>query len=352
MDCRIFRKRLYDLIEDNIAYDLKDAMLEHIAECEVCRALYQEELSIDETIRRGLSIDPRMFKSSRAEIMKNIDKNKYGTSPMKKLINHLKKYRGAYTSIAAVVAAAIFITPYLSKTGIAFGAKKSAMPKSASMDKAPSLAQSASEGLRSTAESKSAAPKIQTKNEETADNTLSVKNADAYIPRFGKKQLDKNYKPTFNTPWQTSLSKFYSATLEGRGDSAQDEGVAVIVVNQTSTGQQWSFSLLDNDMQQISPRSIYWVDDENLLVVVGLAQGHASLGGNLYMLNINTCKTRNVDPENRANLQNGSVIVRVASTKVLPSKQLEITVEVAVYDDDIKNRYHVENRTIVIPYPE
>jgi hypothetical protein len=221
--------------------------------------------------------------------MKSIDKNKYGTSPMKKFINHLKKYRGTYTSLAAVVAAVIFITPYLSKTGIAFGAKKSAAPESAHKVMQPQMTQSASNASADNAASKGIAPKNQVESKTAENNTLSITSADVSIPRFEKKLLDKDYKPKFNTPWQTSLSKQYSATLEGRGVGAQDEGVAVIVVKQTSTGQQWSFSLLDNDMQQISPRFIYWVDNENLLVVVGLAQGHASLGGNLYMLNINTC---------------------------------------------------------------
>jgi hypothetical protein len=349
MDCKIFRKRLTDLIEDNISYDLKDAMLEHLTECEVCRTLYEEELSIDETIKRGLSIDPRFFKSSRSEIMKSIDKNKYGTSPIKKLINHLRKYRGTYTSIAAVIVAAIFITPYLSRTGISFGAKKSA-----SYDNNSSLAKSTAENAGGTADLRSSAPQAQSKREgtgEAQDNSLSIKSAELeiYNPSFEKKPLDKQYKPSYSTAWEYSESKKFSAAVEGRGEASQDEGVATIVVKDEATGEQWAFNLLGNEMQQKTPKFVRWIDDENLLVIVGLAQGHASLGGKLYMLNINSLETTNADPESKANLENGSEVMKVAATKILPNNQLEINVEVSVYDDDIQNKYHVENRTIVMP---
>ena len=353
MDCKVFEKRLIDLIEDNMSYDLKDAMLEHITECKACRVLYEEELSIDETIKRGLSIDPRCFKSSRAEIIKNIDKNKYGTSIMKRLINHLKRYRATYTSVAAVVVAAIFITPYISKIGISFGAKKSA-----SYDNTSSLAKSTAERASGSTDLRIAAPEAPeaqlkiAEAEATQDSNVSIKSSEVeiYNASFEKKALDKQYNPSYNTPWIETISKKYSAAVEGRGEASQEEGVATIVVKKQETGEQWAYSLLRNEMQQMTPKFVRWVDDENLLVIVGLAQGHASLGGKLYMVNINSLETTNADPENKANLQNGSVIMKVAATKILPNKQLEITVEVSVYDDDIQNNYHKENRVIVIPF--
>jgi hypothetical protein len=350
MDCKIFVKRLTDLIEDNISYDLKDAMLEHITECEACRALYEEELSIDETIKRGLSIDPRFFKSSRAEIMKSIDKNKYGTSSMKKLINYLKKYRGTYTSLAAVIVAAIFIAPYISINGVSFGAKKSI-----SYENASSLAKSTDKKSESNAELRITAPQAQPKKEgaeATQDNSISINSFDLknYNVSFEKKVLDKQYNPIYNTAWEYSQTKKFSATVEGRGEASQDEGVATIVVREQKTGEQWAVSLLENEMKQMTPKFIRWIDDENLLVIIGLANGHASLGGRLYMLNISSLETRNADPENKANLQNSSEIMKISATKVLPNNQLEITIEVPVYDDDIKNKYHVENRTIIVPF--
>jgi hypothetical protein len=351
MDCKVFRKRLIDLIEDNITYDLKDAMLDHIAECEACRAIYEEELSMDETIRKGLSINPSSFKSSRAEIMKNIDKNKYGTNPVKKMLNHLKKYRGTYTSAAAVIAAAIFITPYISRNGLGIGAKKSA-----SFENASSLAKPAAESARDSASLKLEPPKEEARMQgaadtaDTADKKQSLAISEVYNASFEKRKLEKGFTPSFNTPWQDSANKKYSATLEGRGYSAEDEGVASIILKDLKTGEQWSFNLMENEMMQMSPRSVYWIDDENLLVVVGLAPGHASLGGNLYMLNVNSSETIIADPENKAKLMNGSVIMKVVSTKILPLEQLEITVQVSVYEDEIKNKYHTENRTIVVPF--
>lgn len=348
MDCMVFRKRLNDLVEDNIAYDLKDAMLQHIVECEECRTVYEDELSLDAAIKKGLSIDSKAFKSSRTQIMKSIDKNKYGTSPMKKFMNHLRKYRGTYTSIAAVITVAIVITPYIGKSGLGFTAKKSENMSNAQ------IASKSSESFKNEMSTAKSAPKMQSNSvkgqaEAKQDTSLAITNRDIPERAFEKKALNKTYMPNFNNGWTDSVNKKYSATVEGRGISSEDEGVATIVVKEAATENQWAFNLLNNEDQQSSPKSVYWIDDEKLLVIVGIAQGHASKGGNLYMLNTNTAETITADPKNTANLQNGSEIMRVVSTNKLPNNQLEINIEVSVYDDDIQNEFHAENRIIIVP---
>jgi hypothetical protein len=346
MECKVFRKRLTDLIEDNISYDLKEAMLDHIAECEACRALYEEELSIDETIEKGLSIDAGSFRSLRGDIMKSIDKDRYGKSPFKKFLYHMKKYRGTYTSVAAVITAAIFITPYISKNGIGFGAKKTEM-----MDQANAASQKAIKPA-SEPRAKGMAPEVLDKQQTfiaPENNALAIRRTDVYIPIIKKFDLDKTYKATFNTPWKTSDSKRYSATIEGKGEAASEEGIGRIIIKDSQTGQQWSFEMVENE-KQFTPKSVTWIDEETLLIIVGLAHGTVSHGGQIYFLNINTSDVTLADPENKAKKDEKSEITKVLSVKKLPTNELELNLEMLVYEDDILNKNHTENRPIVIQF--
>lgn len=93
MNCNTFIKKLNDFIEGSISNDLKKAMQEHMDNCEACRKIYDEEKSIDEMLREALKIDNVDFKSSRSEIMKSIDRNRYSKSPIKKFYYHLRKYK-------------------------------------------------------------------------------------------------------------------------------------------------------------------------------------------------------------------------------------------------------------------
>jgi hypothetical protein len=347
MDCKIFRKRLTDLIEDNISHDLKDVMLDHITECEACRLLYEEELSIDEVIKKGLSIDPTSFRSLRGDIMKNIDKNKYGTSPMKKIINHFKKYRITYTSAAAIITAAVLITPLLDTTNIGFGAKKSESKQN------KELVSSAVDSASGAADQKMSQPQVQGKSDiesAGANQSFEMRNLVEYSPKFEKKSLDKGFKPSFNTPWEDSISKKYSATVEGKGAEAFEEGIGVIVLKDIKAGTQWSYSLLDNEQKQFTPKNLKWIDDENLLVVIGYGYGMVDFGGEVYFLNINTNEITKADPQNAAKTSKTSQITKILSVKTLPSKELEVNIEVLVYEDENLNANHRENRTIVIPF--
>lgn len=346
MECKVFRKRLTDLIEDNISHDLKEAMLEHIAECEACRALYEEELSIDETITKGLSIDPTSFRSLRADIMKSIDKDKYGRSPLKKLLYHIRKYRGTYTSVAAVITAAIFITPYISKNGIGFSARKTESREQANTALQKG-AKPASESL-----ARSIAPEASDRQNalKSADNNIfSAQNEEPYIPKFKKFDIDKTYKATFNTPWKTSDSKRYSATVEGKGEGAIEEGIGKVILKDSQTGEQWSFELIENE-KQFTPKNVAWIDDETLLVIIGYGYGRVSLGGDIYFLNINTSEVTKADPENKAKTDEKSQITKVLAVKKLSTKELELNLEMLVYEDEVLNKNHTENRTIVIQY--
>lgn len=348
MDCSIFRKKLYDFLEDNLSYDLREAMLVHIKGCKDCSTLYKEELEIDEMFKTGLAVDTQGFRSLRNDIMRNIDKKRYNVSPIKRLFKHYKNYIATYTSLVAVIAVFVFLLPYV-KTHDMLGAKKA---NTASKYSTASMPQDASKGFDAMKDDLSITSADSTKQLETKAQNKSRNNMDiSYTPQFEKKVLAKDTKVIFNTPWETSLNKKYSATVEGKGTEAHEEGVGSIVVKDLISGKQWSFNLIDNQ-RQFSPKVLHFVDDENLLVTVGLGYGTVRQGGNIYLLNINTGLTAKADPQNTANLDDKSEITKIQSVKFKDTNILSIEVEVLVYEDSSLNKNHREIRTITSPFGE
>lgn len=356
MDCRVFEKRLEDLIEDNISYDLKDAMLKHMKKCESCRALYEEEISIQKTFREALSLEPQSFRSLRGDIMKNIDKNRYGKNPMKKLLYHIKKYRITYTTAAAFIMVAVFSTSYAVKNNFIGSAKKSLSSDTQNMQAASLEKNKTAEDSIFKAEENSDEGQEVTGAQKNGDNNDASKDqpdtksaevkSDAYMPRFEKKELDKGTKVEFNTPWEISPSRKYSAAVEGKGDAAQEEGIANIVLKDLKTGKLWSFNLLDNEEKQFTPKAVKWINDTKLLVIVGYGYGTIDLGGKLYILDVDTGTIMDADPNNTAKLDEKSQITNILKVNFSETKPLEIDVEVLVYEDDAFNESHTENRTI------
>lgn len=348
MECNVFRKRLPDLIEDSISFDMKEAMLQHICDCEACREVYEEELSIDDIFTKGLSVSPDSFRSLRSDIMKNIDKNRYGKGPFKKFLFHIKKYKGTYTTMAAVLLIAVFITPYIAKNSLFGSAKKneqfSVLNEAAGASKESAVSKSE--------ENNKASLSLKTADIPEQNNEVKTKTEDlaVYMPKFEKKVLDKTFKAAFNTPWENSLSKKYTATVEGKGEEAQEEGIANIVIKNLSADEQWSFSLVDNQEKQFTPKKIKWIDDENMLVTIGLGYGTVEQGGDLYILNTSTAELTKANPMTTFKAGEQSQVTRIVSVKLLPSNELEVTTEVLIYEDELKDKSHTENRTIIIPF--
>lgn len=170
-------------------------------------------------------------------------------------------------------------------------------------------------------------------NKKTQEENSQTKNTNAQnanVPKFSKKQLDKNVKVQFNTSWKSSENKTYSACIQGKGEDAAEEGVGKILVKNAS-GNISSFEISGNN--KISPRNIEWADDENLLVVIGSSQGTISKGGNLYMINVNTGET--------------SLVMQTPDKKqqIMSSQKSgnNVNLKVTVYEDDNYNASHIEN---------
>lgn len=349
MNCGVFRKRLNDLIEDNISYDLKDAMLKHIEDCEACKKLYEEEICIEKDFKLAFEVADNYFQRSRGDIMKSIDPNRYGKNPIKKIGFHLMKYKAIYSSCAALLVVAVFAIPFALNY---FGSGSSGTQFSASSSGKENKSMTANYNEKSVSLSDNNSAANVKKNEKSSTfNKQSGFKAEGniYTPTFEKVQLAKNANPKFNTPIVKSPDGKFQATVEGRGPEGIEEAEGKIYIKDLSTGESWNYSLTNNT-KQYSPKQVAWLNDGNILVIVGNAQGTVSgNGGGLYVLNLQTAKAYTADPTNSIKLvEDGG---KTEIIKVNSANEQNIQVQVKVYDDNLNN-FTTETKTISFPFSE
>lgn len=102
ISCLTFKKRLNEFIYNSITDDLKTSMEDHIQNCEPCQTLYEEELQIDKAFKDVINIRNINFNSSRDDIIKGIDKNRYNRSFSNKLFYKFRRNILAY-AVSAIL---------------------------------------------------------------------------------------------------------------------------------------------------------------------------------------------------------------------------------------------------------
>ena len=167
-------------------------------------------------------------------------------------------------------------------------------------------------------------------------NTTNTETVDPTVPKFNKTETTSS--PKFNTPWKVYGT--VQASIEGKGDTASEEGIGKIIVKDGS-GKMYSYEIADNKKQN-SPKYVQWWDDKNLLVVIGMGYGTVSQGGSLYNLNIATGK---VSLAYKAeDKQNVTAVTKVKSK----DGNYDLYIKMLVYEDDNFTKSHYEEFTI--PY--
>jgi hypothetical protein len=168
-------------------------------------------------------------------------------------------------------------------------------------------------------------------NEASSVSDKNEKGYQAYYPRVNK--VSTKSSPNNNTPWKNSIGNKYAACVEGKGEEALSEGIATIYLKDIITDEKWYFQLIeDSNTRQNSPKNLEWYDDENMLVVFGYGYGTLSLGGDLYLFNINTNKfTAVYDIKDKKNQ-----IISVQKS----GENLLLFME--IYDDESWSKHHKE----------
>lgn len=317
MNCSVFRKKLNDFIEGNVEEDMKSAMEKHVKECDTCSNIYNKELAADDLFKGAFSIEDITFTSSRAEIMKSIDKNRYSKNLSNKLYFHFKKYTAKYISAAAIIIATAVFAPYVFKqTGHDLAQKQ---------NKSTSIAQKADQNTGSASMNNAVS---KSKSRGISDEKAVLDATSGYVPAFIKLEVSQNEsKLQSNTPWVNSPSKKLSICIEGKGAKAEDEGVGIIFVKNLASGAMWKMIDMRNE-NKYSPKFAGWWDDKDALVVIGNAHGTVAKGGSLYLLNVETSAVSPV------------YVLQDNKTQVVSAKKVENNVQLQLleYEDDALNK--------------
>lgn len=177
-----------------------------------------------------------------------------------------------------------------------------------------------------------------TKNneEDIIEEEDNVSQQDTKV-KFIKHQLQKDDEPEFATKPVSSVNNKLSACIEGKGPDAEEEGIGKIFIKDLLNEEKWALEIVPGE-EQNTPKSITWIDDENIVSIVGLGYGTVSLGGNLYKINVKTGKVISIYDTNTPKRQ------------VIGVKKVDgnLELEILVYDDDELIKTHTEKKVISI----
>ncbi|NFD75713.1 DUF4652 domain-containing protein [Clostridium botulinum] len=177
------------------------------------------------------------------------------------------------------------------------------------------------------------------KNEEKkAEKEVSEKTNFSKVEK--EEIVDKKFQGENNTEWKESEQKNYSAIVEGKGNNGEEEGIGKVYLKENNTNKLWLLKI--NEIKdQKSPKFLYWIDDENLLVIIGHGYGTVSKGGNLYCINV---KNDTITPVYEAKDNKHEVI---SAEKVKDnSGKTSLILTLNVYEDDNFIKSHKEKITI------
>ena len=337
MNCGTFRKKLDDYMEDNVSFDIRDAMDDHLNKCEGCKKIYEENILIDSMFKKALSAEGINFERSRENILNNIDKNRYSKNPIKKLYFNIKKNKMQYLSCAAVLAFILVAIPHISKIQNMQVAKNSKMEVQSKKSVISNESLSVNFGDNNV--SRSASPTT-SKLKDTEVNKEDKVKKEVYMPKFYKTEIKDFFREgALSSPWKNSPDKIYSACVAGKGEEFQEEGIANIFLMDYLTKKVWSFDIIKDplDKEQSTPKAFEWWDNENLLIVIGPGFGTVTRGGDLYLLNIQKGDVSLIYKMPRG--EDKSIKEEIMSIQKI-NKDLLLMVN--VYDDDNYTKSHTE----------
>ncbi|MBB6698125.1 DUF4652 domain-containing protein [Clostridium algidicarnis] len=350
MKCDVFRKKIYDYIEDNLQNDMKISMEEHINKCPNCRDIYEKEMGIENTLKDSLDVNTNMFTNLRGDIVASIDKSRYSKSIPKKIKFHFFRNSKRYITLAVFAFVFLMSVPYLNRNTF----NKDESLKMAIVDPKEDLNKDlklksenlgnkgmdiSNEENRSSAEDRNTVVLEINKDEYKA---ISKRLADEtydkseIIPLFTKETISYDYKPQDSTPWISSFNMDTSICIEGKGSYYLKDKSGSIIVRDNAKNEAWKISLEGKEKDKNYPMYLEWADDKNIFVIVGIENHDISPGGNLYSINLDTMK---------ASLVYNPTANKEKITSVENNKD-SLELKTISFNDDLKQEYHEEKRTI------
>ena len=83
--------------------------------------------------------------------------------------------------------------------------------------------------------------------------------------------------------WLTSPSGKYRMILQG---IEEFESVGTIYIEEMANNYQTAFTIAYENYYQMTPKDVAWIDDHRIFVIIGMTHGTVTMGGNLYILDL------------------------------------------------------------------
>lgn len=305
MNCNECKDRIIEYIDGTLSEEMDYEIKKHLLECESCSKYYEEEILIDKAFSEELKLENMNFNGSRNKIMASIDREKYNKGGLK--IMKRKSNYGKGIAIAAVFFLLGFLTPMATKyLGSGANKESASIQTKQATDVAKSSKNESTESIV---------------NNEAANITSDAKiQGREKIDKYDMTKVPMDTKIEFNSTWK--IAKNLEATIEGKGNNAQEEGIGTIFIKDKDSNTMYKYAIKD-DGKQSSPLSINWYDDDNLIVVNGLGYGTLINGVEAQLINVKTGEEYLVYKVQGSNERIKSVVIE--------GNQLKITK--AMYDD-------------------
>lgn len=317
MKCSQCKEKLAEYIEGNLSAEVDEEIREHLLTCESCKEAYEEAVLEYEAFKAAFSIDEIKFESITPKVMNAIDKNKYANGTRRKKIKYM-----------APIAAALFICIAISPIALNYindgmGESKKTADNARSDQGSPELRKQA---------------RAEEQQNYSGDTPAEASQEDEGNPMEGRSQqgnfvdlysMSAIIDPTIenNTEYIVTSSGVYEATIAGKGEYAQEEGIGTIYVKNNSNNAVFEIKLKDTQ-KQISPLSISWYDDKHLIIVQGFAYGTLANGVDIVVLDVETSQQMLI-----ATVEDSSLI----SYKHAYRDGNDLVIEIKRYTDEIMN---------------
>lgn len=282
MNCNQCKDKLAEYIEGNLSAEADEEIRSHLLTCKSCKEHYDKEELEYKAFKEAFSYDDINFRDSTNKIMESIDKNKYtgGRRNMK------KRYKGAF-AIAAAFLLGVITTPVAMKLMDGVGNFSSASKgMEDKVDKQSDSVKKANDTNETTDGNIESVPDVAssgTEGNSDVNRMASINSVNLYV----KNEVDMSKELTFNTPFIATENGQYEASIEGKGETANEEGIGILYIKDKSNNKMYEYTVSEKDTQQ-SPLSINWYDNTHLMIVHGLGYGTLANGERIVMLDVTT----------------------------------------------------------------
>lgn len=320
MKCSQCKEKLTEYIEGNLSTQVDEEIREHLEKCESCKRIYEKEVLEYEAFKAVFSTEKINFESITSKVMESIDQNKYS--------NKVKKRQSRYIApIAAALFICFAISPFaLNYINDGMGNGKTTA-ENASLEPFDSKLRSRSEGSEAQKYNADIAMEEAEEYEDTKDSGQTSEKAN-YVDLYS---ITTVIDPIIenNTSYISTENGTYEATIAGKGEYAQEEGIGTIYVknNDSSEIQEIKLRGIDN---QITPLAINWYDNSNLMIIQGDAYGTLANGIEIIVINVESSEQMIIAAEQPSSKISYEKVYREGNALVI---------EVKKYTDDILNEF-------------